>query len=513
MPPGRFYRRAIVPSRARVAPLSPVVILDIDELGARLIDHTGELLADGGDAVADALMHADRNAVVWTDPGRANLVTRLYAGGVLGPMIAAGWQLQPVLSGSTTVAVRLLRSREHERAHGRIQNVRAWAPNLPHADASSDRVRIAQDAAVAVSEAVYGAFGIAPAVTPASTAFECWRACMPPGCHYRQSKRADPDMRRAYFGGIVASRPGELANVRQYDMRGAYAWALREGVPIGAAAYTVAEYPRDVPGIYRVKAVLNPRAPSPFMVRQPFTGYGMLAPTGQIIETYATSEDIALAREWRGVVEVIDGWVWLDGVGKPFDDFVARIDRMETQHDGVARAAAKQLRNSLYGRFGRKLTIDQLVISEECPDDVEYMPYMGVAGPRGAMWIKKNAAHDPAGSMPHWAAWITAAVRRRLLRAWSELVAADATVFYVDTDAIITNGTLETGTEYGDWRLQRVYRQFRVFASKRYAGLTTDGDMVVAWAGIARPESGRVIEQWAAGHRFALNPPKHDGRP
>lgn len=504
---GRFYRRAIVPGRARSQPPQPVVIIDCDEVGARLIDQSGELLADGAVEVAGWLMRAPRDSVVWSDPGRVNLVTMLHDAGVLRPMLATGYQLQPVLSGTVTVAVRLLRTSEHTRANARIQNVRAWSPKLPHPEISSERIRQTRDTASALCEAIYAAFGVHPAVTPAATAYDCWRACMPPGCHYRNTKSAEAFVRAAYFGGIVASRRGELRNVRQYDIRGAYAWALSQGVPMGPAAFTVEEHPPDVPGIYRVRAVLSPRAPSPLMVRQEFTGYGMLAPVSQIVETYATSQDIALAREWGAVVEVIDGWVWLRGIGYPFADFVERVDRMETESSGTARAAAKLLRNSLYGRFGRKPTIDQVVISEQCPDDPLYMPYMGLNGPRDCMWIKKNAPHDPAGLMPHWAAWITAAVRRRLLRAWHELATSGARVFYVDTDAIITDGTLPTGTAYGDWRLQRVFRHFRVFASKRYAGLTAEGDMVVAWAGIARPESGRVIEQWAARHRFSVKPP------
>lgn len=492
------YTRAIVPMRKGHQAPDPgnLWVFDLDADGApRLANADGEIVEGEASEVFARIAALGRDSVVWCDPGRLDMVDYCTRPGLLDDLLARGWIVQPCVSGRRTVALRLLRSQQSKRAHMKLQSLRTWQQDAPHVRDADERLPQLVNRAWSLTLSVWQSMNVRPGLTPASTAYDAWRASLDPGrLHWRPSAVAVEDMRAAFFGGIVASRPADLQRVRQYDMRGAYAWALRQGVPIGPATYVVAEEPPDVPAFYRVRAWLSGKYPSPFMIRGERYSQDMATRLGEV-ETWATSEDIALARRWGGIVEVLEGWAFLDGLARPFDDFVSRVSQLE-RGSGIIRSGAKLLRNSLYGRFGRRRTFDQVLISADPPEHPDWMPYYGARGPVDSMWVLADVEVDSPGLMPHWAAWITAAVRRRLLSAWVDLADAGYRVFYVDTDCVITDGELPCGTEYGDWRLVHHYRAFQVYASKRYVGLTTLDEIIQAWAGIPRVEGDRDIETW-----------------
>lgn len=506
-----FFHKAIFKStKDHAAPKDELVYgLAGDDGGMVLTGATGEVIELDTPAMAETLCDLPRHSKVFftCEKGR-DIAGWLKASGLFSAMTAHGMKAQLCLSGKNVVAVRLFKSLDREQPHAVIISLRNFDPSAPYEPDAHHAAAMSCRKGLHVAWAVWEQFGTGIALTPAATAYNAFRHSLDSDrAHFRPHRVAIEGLRESYFGGAVWSSKRTVRNVRMYDMRGAYAWAMRQGVPIGRPAYTVDEVP-DVPGFYKVRAVLNPQYPSPFMVRsEPFRGPGQMTSRGRIVETWCTSLELVLAREWGATYEVLEGWVFVDGTANLFDTFVHRVDQAERNTRGVARATAKLFRNSLYGRFGRKPYLESVVIAAEQPGD-SYSPYYGANGPVSQMWSTRLEDEQTSAVMPHWAAWLTSLVRCRLLRAWVELVKGGAEVYYLDTDCLITNGVLHTGDDFGDWQIRHVFKVFQVFASKVYAGFDERlGETVLAHAGIPRENANRMIEKFESAYLVTKKPP------
>lgn len=471
---------------------------------------TGEVWSGSPEHIAGELLELPRHAKVFVTPENGRDISRwLNESLIYDAMTAAGMKAQLCLSGTNVVAVRLFKTIDREQPHAVIVSLRNYDPSTQYLEDAHAAAALSCRKGKHCAWAIFEQFGTSIGLTPASTAYNAFRRALDSDrAHFRPHRIAiNEGLRESYYGGAVWSSRRTVRNVRMYDMRGAYAWAMRQGVPIGRPVYTLEEEP-DTPGFYHVRAYLNPEYPSPFMVRgESFKGPGTTASTGVVTETWATSAELELCREWFGTYEVLEGWIFPDGIEYLFDTFINKIDQAERNSTGIARVTAKLLRNSLYGRFGRRPTLESVVIAAEQPGD-DYGPHYGQRGPIGQMWSTHIDDDNTTAVMPHWAAWLTSLVRCRLLRAWQALRDAGHDVYYLDTDCIITNGTLPTGNNFGDWQVRHVFDVFQVFASKVYAGFDSAlNETILAHAGIPRAESDRIIERFESAHLMTKKPP------
>ena len=333
--------------------------------------------------------------------------------------------------------------------------------------------------------------GTLPSWSAASTALRAWQQTLDPDVSYAPGHaRADALARAGYYGGLV--HPGTTApqvDVATVDVNSMYPSVMRDGgVPAGWSM-PVRAYDPDRPGFYVVEVDVPADAPFTFLpYRDPV---GNLAwPTGTF-STVISSIELQAALDRGYGVRVRSGSVW-QRLDRPFGRFVAEVERMRAE-GGALSLVGKLLGNGLYGKFGAKPTNDEWMIADESPgsgwwpasDDPDDESMVG-------LWRKSGVPNRAPYLLPHWAAWITAGARLRLV-AIAEAIGA-AEVVYTDTDSVtapaalvraaIERGDVREGTAFGDVKVEAVWHSYRVVAPKVYRGVTTKGKRVRKAKGI-----------------------------
>ncbi len=210
----------------------------------------------------------------------------------------------------------------------------------------------------------------------------------------------------------------------------------------------------------------------------------------------------------RGIrVDVVRGSVWAR-LDHPFGEYVDRIETLRRE-GGALAVVGKLLGNGLYGKFGAKPTHEEWCLAADPPGPGWW--------PAGAdpdddaldgLWVRHGVPIRAPYLLPHWAAWITAGARLRLL-AIAEAIGTQA-VIYTDTDSVTAPrvaieaaqaaGTLSVGPAFGQVKVEATWHTYRVVAPKVYRGVTMNGRRVRKAKGIParlRPAAfGGAVVGW-----------------
>jgi hypothetical protein len=260
-----------------------------------------------------------------------------------------------------------------------------------------------------------------------------------------------------------------------------YAWAMRQGVPVGSGTYTSYELP-DLPGVYRCTVAVNRDIPFTFVPVR--TKNGIHFPTGTF-ETYLATPTIESARTRGYRVTVHEGYVF-DEIKPVFDGFVEQCERIEMEHKGTALGdAIKILRNSGYGKFAQGKIGRDYLIADELPD--EYTPVIDEATGElndhlGYIETERSQSH----MMIVWGLWITSHARIHLADAVyaigpHHVINGDTDSITASTGAVldaINRGVIEISKRYGDWKIDKTFVVFQPIAPKNYLGRKSDGTWV-----------------------------------
>lgn len=373
-------------------------------------------------------------------------------------------------------------------------------------------------------ELCYDLFNVYPSWTAGGTAMKAWKCKIPKGHCYSEYKerRKEEFTRQAYYGGYVF--PGrsseEHTDVKSVDYNAAYAASMLEGVPVGEGVWTGTFI--NTPGFWHVK-VTTPQTDPYFPVIGKHAEKGLLWPLGTF-ETHCTTEEIVYAEGKGYTFEIIEGLVF-DRIEFPFDEFITICQEIERtpdpetgKVDPARKNIAKQLRNSLYGKFCMRREIETLVISEQIPDGA-----MPVYSPNGrdiveGMYTVKEE-NDADYLIPSWGAYVTMRQRLRLFRGMD----AVKTPYYCDTDSIkapasnvnavvrpfdptipvtsvqaqeaIREGYIPLHpTTYGCAKDEGTFSMFQVLAPKTYHGTLSDGHHEMKAKGAPARELKRAAE-------------------
>ena len=320
--------------------------------------------------------------------------------------------------------------------------------------------------------------------TVASTGIAAWQRTLDADERYFNPKDHEDYIRSAYYGGLVFLTDTNLwQGAKTYDLNSSYPYQMLEhAMPIGACVRTNLFSARHL-GIYSVTV----RAPSDLIVPclPKRDGRGIVWPAG-IFETTVTSVELkfAVTHGYR-VLQIHDGRVWQETC-KPFEQFISacrdiRLANPDTALDQVA----KRIQNATYGKYGSKRTRRKIYASLTEEESIGAEMW-------GDFFIKEELANDMQ-CLPQWAIFITAYARLHLLQ---QIYMVGATnVLYGDTDSI----TLKPGyiipcsKEYGGWKLDKDWIDFRARAPKVYAGHLAGKDGTVALKGAVK---GIPRKQW-----------------
>jgi hypothetical protein len=317
--------------------------------------------------------------------------------------------------------------------------------------------------------ALFEHFGVHVGGTTAGTAMAAWEHSLGKDEKYIIHEIADERIRSAYFGGLVfLTDTNEYQGASTYDVNSSYPYQmLSHAVPVGKPM-TTTKIETGTLGIYDVTVSAPLGLIIPILPVRESSG-SIRWPTG-IFRTSVTSCEIefALSHGYK-VLEVHSGLIW-NNTAKPFTKFINKCREIRAKHKGTSfEILAKLMQNSLYGKFGAKKVRKKFYKAI----DAKYDPLSFV--PWGDFFTRTEQAESMA-ALPQWAVFITA--RARLLLLSHAYAIGPENVIYGDTDSLTLKPgfTLPTGSDYGQFKLEKSWLSFVARAPKVYAGkLLIDG--------------------------------------
>jgi len=146
-----------------------------------------------------------------------------------------------------------------------------------------------------------------------------------------------------------------------------------------------------------------------------------------------------------------------------FTDYVRTIYPYKEDKQGALAGVAKLLMNGLYGKYAERPE-REIIITEPEADIEGTFPISGdPMGYTTKKIIKYGAHHLPAIS-----AKVTALAQIKLYEAFEYIHNRRGTIYYTDTDSVITNVKIPSGVKLGDWELKEEITRGIFFAPKAY---------------------------------------------
>ncbi|MGH7249341.1 MAG: DNA polymerase [Minisyncoccia bacterium] len=326
-------------------------------------------------------------------------------------------------------------------------------------------------------------------------------------------KELRENLRSAYYGGRVeVFQYGHFNAVNVYDINSLYPFAMREFYyPINSDTCGVKEYRPHLPGIYNIRFRQFNRNLPAVMVQK---GKAIYEGEGRFF-----APEIGLLKKVGAEIEILEGIVFKNS-RKIFTEFIDKMWTLrKSDYKGPLGLICKFLMNSLYGKFCERPKYTKLMllngaiyenIKAVCEYEIGENQIRAELGKKpikidildeekGVYLIVDDDAICPnehvgiGGTITSWARVIL----------YEKFLASDpGKLIYCDTDSIHTFGTMPTGTDLGELKLEHsgeaVYCGKKLYAlrgekdGKPYEKVTAKG---VSFCSSANPKD----------HQFILN--------
>ena len=327
-------------------------------------------------------------------------------------------------------------------------------------------------------------FGIIPNATTASTALKAWQNTLSEEERYygRNFNYLDEFIRAGYYGGIVFLTDTNVQyDVSTYDVNSSYPSVMVDcGVPEGMTMRS-RDYRQYPVGMYRVRIKSPDNLIIPIIPARDNRG-NMRWFCGEF-ETVCTGTELLFAeKNGYKVLEVFEGISW-ETIVYPFNAFIEKCKKMRVEYKGKAEEfLAKLMQNSLYGKTGTRRERKKIIITRFCEDE-SILEGATPIDAEGEFYSITEFADDML-CKPEWAAFITANARLKLLS--NAYAVGPENVLYGDTDSLtIKKGydeKIDVGSEYGQFKKEKTWSEFRALGAKLYAGHNDKS----GWSGAAK---------------------------
>ena len=338
-------------------------------------------------------------------------------------------------------------------------------------------------------------FGVVAGATTAGTSLKAWQRTLEREEIYNASDYGPQEefIRQAYYGGLVFLTDTNIhKNAVTYDINSSYPSVMYDhGVPYGRV-FESDDYESGLMGIYRCRVKAPDNLIIPILPARNARG-AMRWYKGEF-DTCVTSVELIFAvKHGYEVLEIYEG-ICFEDVVYPFNTMIDLCKMLREGYKGTAtEAVAKLMQNSLYGKFGtRRERLRMMNVKAMEEDDFENArPY-----DESGNWYVKKELDDEMRCLPQWAVFITAHARLKLL---STIYAIGPEhVLYGDTDSITVkaghDACVDSGSKYGQWKLEKEWAEFRAIAPKVYTGILQNGKRLGAAKGL--PRKGITDENW-----------------
>ena len=287
---------------------------------------------------------------------------------------------------------------------------------------------------------------------------------------YRLPSGIYADARKAYHGGRCEIYRMRGEDLNYYDVNSLYPYVMSAfDYPTIDSRYHFSDELSEYGFYYAYVRVPNIKIP----VLPVKTQQGLIFPIGRFKGWYCGCELIE-AQSMGAEVAVIKGFA-PDKTAPIFSSFVGHYYRQKKESKGAKREIAKLYLNSLYGKFGQRDIIQSYKLVD-CDKQLK-------EGLNTPLMIGNNVFEQCKEKVRGYinrvdiAAQITARARLHLYKLFCE--AGFDSVYYADTDSIMTSRTLKTGDGLGELKQLDRVSQFIALSPKLYAYKSQEGDVVL----------------------------------
>ena len=329
------------------------------------------------------------------------------------------------------------------------------------------------------------------------------------------------DIKESYYGGITEVYKPYGEDLNFYDVNSLYPYCGLNPLP-GLKCVYIDNINKDISdcknffGFY--KCIID--APDNYLGYLPVRSKeGIIMPTGSITGWYF-SEELKFAHEQGCKIQVISGYKF----NKEYNVFKEYIDRFykikSTTGSSVTRMVAKSLLNNLIGRFGLNIdkTVTRLISYQEYQEILQYKQVHNVVFIDDEVLVThskdvsiqiceehnvdynqalindiKYAKHSNISERQYnavsiaIASAVTAYARIYMQKVKLNILKNGGSLFYTDTDSIITDIELDksnVGPDIGQFKLVDKIKEGYFITSKTYGFLNLEGRINIIAKGL-----------------------------
>jgi len=330
--------------------------------------------------------------------------------------------------------------------------------------------------------------------TLASTAFDLFRRAFLSDTYQVPDLIQNKFARQAYFGGRTENLVvGIVQNVKFYDVNSMYPFVMKTyafpdpntliGPMEGGTVDNILRYE----GVSECVVEVPPSRLPPLPIR---ANGKTVFPYGRLEGTW-THLELRFAMELGARVVNIRRQMIATKTCNPFRGYVDTLYSLRMQHKqnkDPREHVVKLMLNSLYGKFGEDPDGDGLRVLTPGerftdPSQIPVGAEQWEIDEADFILVPKNRQYHASNYITIWAAYVTAAARVELLKRALQC----STVYYMDTDSLMTPDTLPTGSGLGELKLELEADEVRIEAPKLYVAYRNGQVVKQAARGIPAP--------------------------
>lgn len=277
--------------------------------------------------------------------------------------------------------------------------------------------------------------------------------------------------RRYYAAGRCEVFKGAGRDLFYYDINSSFPAAMTEEMPAGEYRH-VTRYHAGLIGFYEIETNIPDMYAPPLLMKGKDKNYFPIG-SGRF---YVSSATLEYLRREMGLRPRIIGGIVFSKKEYVFNEYVNYFYSMKKQAqrrgDTVKTYLAKLLLNSLYGKLGQNRygeTIETYRGQSEFSIFDEDRALVSVLRRSNSEFI-----------LPYLAAYITDIAR---LNHYKLMQQRPDSLYYVDTDSLITSARMETGSGLGQLSLKAKIKKAVFLNSKEYAFIDSSGQETVVLKG------------------------------
>lgn len=280
-----------------------------------------------------------------------------------------------------------------------------------------------------------------------------------------------------YKGGRVEVYKGYGKNLYYYDINSLYPSVMIEDMPLECPIQTN-KFMSDKIGFYEVEFLQDTYfLISPISIKTKTGNYYVNAKKGEIYSLI--SNEILYLKKKNIKLKIISGY-YFQRKAKIFLNYVNHYYNIKkNSKNETDRQIAKLMLNSLYGKFGQKLTGDVIEIRDT--ENVKY-DFITYDAYNDLVLVHKDFNVKIKGV--YISAYITSLARIKHLELMEKV--GFESIYYVDTDSIVTSKKIKTSDKLGAFKLEAEIREGVFITAKTYGYIDKNNNEVTHYKGFTK---------------------------